>query len=121
MNRKTIFPVAFILFISLAWGCAPPKLYHWGDYSNSLYSCKKDPSEETLLKHKQVLEEIVKASGEKNLRVPPGVYGELGYICLRQNSTKEAKKYFEMEEQLYPESKILMDRLILQANAREKK
>lgn len=121
MSRKTIYTIAVVLLLSVGSGCAPQKMYHWGNYSETLYQNKKNPCEETLLEHKQVLEEIVKASEQKNLRVPPGVYGELGYIYLRQNSTKEAKQFFKMEEQLYPESKILMDRLIQQADAREKK
>jgi len=94
-------------------------MYHWGDYSNSLYNSKKNPSDENLLKHKQVLEEIVKQSNEKSLRVPPGVYAELGYIYFRQNNGKEAERYFELEKQLYPESTVFMQRLIQSIEARK--
>ena len=43
--------------------------------------------------------------------MPPGVYAELGYFYFRQNNDGLASRYFQMEEDLYPESKILMTRL----------
>jgi hypothetical protein len=93
-------------------------MYYWGDYSNSLYCCRKDSTEENLLKHKQILENIVEESAKRNLRVPPGVCAELGYIYFRQNNSQEAIKYFELEERTYPESKVLMQRLTQATKAR---
>ena len=93
-------------------------MYYWGDYSNSLYYCRKNATEANLLKHKQVLENIVEESNKRDLRVPPGVYGELGYIYLRQNKNEEAIKYFELEERTYPESKVFMQRLTQAAKAK---
>lgn len=104
----------------LTSGCATQQqpMYYWGDYSNSLYCCRKDSTEENLLKHKQILENIVEESAKRNLRVPPGVCAELGYIYFRQNNNQEAIKYFELEENTYPESKVLMQRLTQAAKAR---
>jgi hypothetical protein len=98
--------------------CAPQRMYYWGDYSTTLYRSRKDPCEENLLKHKQALENIIQKSEEQNLRVPPGVYAELGYVYFRQNATDTAVKYFLMEEQTYPESGIFMERLVQAAKAR---
>jgi len=93
-------------------GCATPeKMYYWGDYSNTLYQSKKHPSEQTGLSHQQALEGIVAESEKRNLRIPPGVYAELGYIYLRQNKKDLAIQNFKMEKQLYPESAVLMERL----------
>ena len=93
-------------------GCATPeKMYYWGDYSNTLYQSKKHPSEQADLSHQQALEGIVAESGKRNLRIPPGVYAELGYIYFRQNKKDLAIQNFNMEKQLYPESTILMERL----------
>jgi len=50
--------------------------------------------------------------------VVPGVYAELGYIYFRQNATDAAVKYFLLEEQTYPESRIFMERLVQAAKAR---
>jgi hypothetical protein len=94
-------------------------MYYWGDYSQSLYDCCKEPTEENLLRHRQILEEIIAESNNRNLRVPPGVYAELGYIYFRQNRSAEAIKLFDLEERTYPESKIFMQRLTRAARAKE--
>jgi len=119
VTKRTNLLILIFLVAVVTCSCAAPKMYHWGDYSNSLYNSKKNPSDENLLKHKQVLEEIVEQSNEKSLRVPPGVYAELGYIYFRQNNGKEAERYFELEKQLYPESTVFMQRLIQSIEARK--
>ena len=101
-----IFILVFILF-----GCAPQRMYYWGDYSNTLYQSKKNPSDKSVLEHQQALEKILEESQKNNLRVPPGVYAELGYIYFRQNKKDLATKNFTMEKKLYPESTLLMNRL----------
>ncbi len=111
MKTKKSFHLVIILFLSVLTGCAAPTMYYWGDYSKSLYSYRKNATEANLLKHKQILENIVEESNNRNLRVPPGVYAELGYIYFRQNKNEEAIKYYELEERIYPESKVFMQRL----------
>jgi hypothetical protein len=120
MSKKFKFYLLVLSLSILAFGCAQPKMYYWGDYSKSLYSYRKTPNDENLLKHKQVLESIIDESQKANLRVPPGVYAELGYFYFRENKDKEALKYFDLEEKLYPESKIFMERLSQAVKAREK-
>jgi hypothetical protein len=113
---KKIFLIFLMSFLFL--GCVAPQMYYWGDYSSSLHRYRKDPKEENFLKHKQVLEKIVAESQKNNLKVPPGVYAELGYIYFRENKGNEAIKYFELETQIYPESKLFMDRLTQAAKAK---
>ncbi len=96
-------------------------MYYWGDYSRSLYKLKKEPNDENLIKHKQELENIIENSKSMTLRVPPGVYAELGYIYFKQNNDKLAFQYFNMEETIYPESKILMIRCKQAIELRQKK
>lgn len=117
MKVRQFFPFALLVIFST--GCAAPKMYHWGTYSETLYASKKTSTEENLLKHKQNLEAIIEESQKRDLRVPPGVYAELGYIYFRQSKNDEAIKYFQLEEKLYPESQILMQRLTQAAKARE--
>ena len=101
--------------------CATQKqMYCWGNYSDSLYDCKKNPGAETLAKHKEVLENIIEESKKRELRIPPGVSAELGYIYAAQNNNSKAIELFNLEKQTYPESSILMDRLISQAETRTK-
>lgn len=114
--NKILISIVFLLVVA-SFGCAPKQMYYWGNYSNTLYSYRKDTNDETLLKHMQELNKIVEESNKRNSRVPPGLYGELGYLYLKTNKTKEAIEYFKLEEQLYPESTILMDRLIQKSEA----
>jgi hypothetical protein len=109
---------ALVLFLT---GCVQQqRMYYWGDYSNTLYQSKKNPSEQSVLSHQQALESIVEESGKNKLRIPPGVYAELGYIYFRQNRKELAIQFFNMEKQLYPESKLLMERLENAAHLAEK-
>ena len=93
-------------------GCAPKKMYYFGDYSQTLYKSKKDQNDESLLNHKQELEKILAESETRNLPIPPGICAELGYLYYKSNNSKEAVALFQKEYQLYPESKHLMERLI---------
>ncbi|WP_282754951.1 DUF4810 domain-containing protein [Desulfuromonas thiophila] len=119
MKRKS-FIVVGLLFSILAVGCAPQKMYNFGNYSQTLYAFEKNQNEETLLNHKQELEKIIDESKVKGLPVPPGIYAELGYIYLKTNKkSQDAIQLFQAESQLYPESKHLMERLIISANSKE--
>ena len=113
------FGLIFLLAIFLV-GCFPPKMYYWGDYSDSLYRSKKNPSDESVLKHHQSLENIVEESKKNNLRVPPGVYAELGYLYFRQNKNQLAIQNFKLEKETYPEAAFFMDRLENAAKLRDK-
>lgn len=93
-------------------------MYYWGNYSESLYQTKKHPSPETLAEHMAVLERIVETSNEKNCRMPPGVYAELGYLYALRNDHKRAIELFTMEKQTYPEATVFMDRLIQRSERR---
>jgi hypothetical protein len=105
-------PIVFFCLAVIFSGCAAPQqMYHWGDYSKTLYESRKHPSEQSLAAHQQELEKIITESGRRNLRIPPGVHAELGYIYFQQNRKDLAVRNFEIEKQIYPESALLMERL----------
>lgn len=121
MIKKVFLVSVSMAIILFASGCATGnKMYYYGNYSNTLYANAKNPSDESLLEHKQMLEKIVEESKQKSLRVPPGIYAELGYIYFRTNDSKTAIQYFQLEEQVYPESKHMMTRLIQATESRDK-
>ena len=111
----------YVFFISIFFsGCAPNKqMYYFGNYSQTLYASEKFQNEDSFVNHKQELEKVISESEVRNLPVPPGIYAELGYINLKTNNSTEAIRLFQMETQLYPESKHLMDSLIQSAKAKE--
>ncbi len=108
------------LVVFLTWGCAKQQLYNWERYPFSLYKYKKDPTDENLQKHKEMLVAIMENSKEKDLRVPPGVYCEYGFILLKDGKKDEALKYFDLEEKTYPESGVFMQNLKSYLNKSDK-
>lgn len=85
--------------------------YYWGNYANTLYEYTKEPSDETLAKHVEELDKIVAESNERELKVPPGVYAELGHIASKSGDNTAAMAHYEAEMNLYPESRIFLERL----------
>lgn len=102
----------------LCTGCAKPNaMYCMDNYSSTLYACRKNPAQEQQDKHIKAMQDIVAKSEQRNLPVPPGIFAELGYINLKAGQMAEAKKYFEAENRLYPESKVFTARLLAWADA----
>lgn len=100
----------FSLVLALAVsGCAPTGQYYWGSYSESLYDYYRDPTR--LGAYRTSLVGII-AEGEPTGRVPPGIYAELGFLELQAGNTADARRLFEQEKSLWPESSVFMDRMI---------
>lgn len=110
--KKKVLLLLLSLIIPIISGCTTNKMYYFGDYSETLYAYEKNQNDESLIKHLQELDRVIQESKDKNLRVPPGIYAEFGYLKLKMKKPKEAVEYFNAESQLYPEGKHLMDRLI---------
>ncbi len=110
--KKKVLLLLLCLIIPIISGCTTNKMYYFGDYSETLYAYEKNQNDESLTNHLQELDRVIQESKEENLRVPPGIYAEFGYLKLKMNKSKEAVEYFNAESQLYPEAKHLMDRLI---------
>jgi len=113
---------AFGLFMAFMSACSPmPKpLYNYEEYSQSYYNLKKEPSEESALVYKRVLEEVITKKGESSSqRVPPGIYANLGYFYLKTGNREKAIEYFNQEKSVYPEAAFFMDRMIEKIEAME--
>ena len=95
--------------------------YYWGKYSSTLYNYTKDPSDETMAAHVEELEEIIAESAERELRVPPGVHAELGYIRAKQGDDSAAMAHYESEMALYPESRLFLERIVASSQTEEQK
>jgi hypothetical protein len=109
---KKIFPV--LLVILLIQGCATnkPSLYSWGNYEQLIYQNYANPGkispEEQVLK----LEADSQIAKSKNKALPPGFYAQLGGLYFQTGKLDQARQAFITEEELFPESKQFMDRLI---------
>ena len=113
-----LLTLAISLSVVLVSGCVstPKPIYDYGAYSESFYAMKKDSGAENSEQWRVELENIITNSHAQSLRVPPGVYANLGYIFLKANNTEKAISYFEEEKNIYPESEIFMKNLIKKAN-----
>lgn len=113
MNKKLVIALTGILFLS---GCATMSVsqsgLYWGKYSHTLYELKKNPGEDTRAKHIAEMNDIIQKSNEKNLRVPPGVYAELGMYSLEDGNQGKANDYFNLELGTYPESKAMINQIL---------
>ncbi|HLO67140.1 MAG TPA: DUF4810 domain-containing protein [Holophaga sp.] len=98
---------------ALLWtACKPPEMYHWGKYEDSLYKIAKDPT--AMDRYGENL--IVQINAAEGLnKVPPGIYAEYGYFLLARKRGEEAVVFFRKEKERWPESAVLMDRMIASA------
>jgi len=118
--RKVIGVLAITAVLALS-GCATVTEagYYWGKYSTTLYEYTKNPSDETVAAHVEELENIIAESRERDLRVPPGVHAELGYIKAKQGDGATAMAHYESEIALYPESRVFLERVVASSKTEE--
>ena len=110
--KSTLYAIPIGLLALTA--CKPPALYEWGAYEPSLYKLMKDPS--SLEKYGLALQKQI-ANGESQGKVPPGIYAEYGYVLAQGNQRQLAIPYFEKEKQRWPESLLLMNKMIASCRA----
>lgn len=108
----------FLLFTSACASSVSDAGYYWGNYSKTSYLLVSEPSDESLQIHLEGLEKIVEESKDRELRVPPGIYAEIGYALTKLGRENEAARFFHMERQLYPESAPFLD-AVVQGNNQE--
>lgn len=113
---KKILTIGLLFAALYVSGCAsspvnPPSLY-WGNYSHTLYNVKVMDDAQSHQKHEAGLLAIVEESQKRELRVPPGIYAELGIYALDRGDKAEAERYFSLEQQTYPESETLLKGVI---------
>ena len=104
-------PVIILASVAmLLFGCTA-EMYYFGKYSETLYDYKKEPSKKSMKKHMNELEDIIKESKDKGLRVPPGICCEYANLLLQEDRKNEALQFIDLEEQSYPESHVFTARL----------
>jgi len=119
MKRKIFLPwlvlTAALLTVS---GCAGNRMYTWGNYDETLYSHYKNPQdhEKHLEKLKALVTEAESTGGGK---VPPGLYAEYGFALHEAGRTDEAVIYFRKEKEKWPESAVMMDKMIRNVQRQE--
>ncbi|WP_445116554.1 DUF4810 domain-containing protein [Acinetobacter sp. WZC-1] len=97
-------------------GTAPESLYGWGSFPQQTYLMYSAPGKALPSEQIIQLESELEKSRAKSLAVPPGLYAHLGLMYLQINNAQKAGEYFQLERQVYPESTVLMDRILKKMN-----
>lgn len=109
----------FLLAASLGFllaGCqAARPLYYWGHYEALIYQGYAKPDKITMEQRVQQLEEDVQKAAAANLPVHPGLHAHLGYLYFQLGKQDLARKEFELEKNLFPESATFIDRMLTHA------
>jgi len=110
MKKKFLF-MGLVATLCLT-SCATKTLYSWENYDDTSYKYLKNSDEKStqaLIKTYQKL--IEKQTGTRQT-VPPGIYADYGFILLQANKTEEGKAMLQKEIDLYPESKVFIERIL---------
>lgn len=107
--KARLIALAFVPFF--LFGCATSK-YHWGKYEASLYKHYKNPADQE--QYAVALASVIE-DGEQSGTVPPGIYAEYGYVLYSIGRNADSISYFEKEKKTWPESTLLMDKMITSA------
>ncbi|HEU5359891.1 MAG TPA: DUF4810 domain-containing protein [Candidatus Deferrimicrobiaceae bacterium] len=108
-KRGLLLLAVSTMLLALTQGCAPSRKYAWGNYDSTMFVHYKKPQEKEayLERLKQIVE-----NAEAEDRAPPGLYAEYGYALFENGNPKEAIGYFEKERAKWPESNVLMEKMI---------
>lgn len=101
---------------ALATACGPKTRYHWGDYDGALYRHYSSPQDrDAWVESLKTTIEQAEQLGEK---VPPGICAEYGYALFEEGQAQQAVPWFQREKDTWPESNVLMEKMIRNAKRR---
>jgi hypothetical protein len=116
MAARGLVLVISLALLGAACGGQQP-LYHWGEYDSRLYRHYRNPQDRTGWVAS--MREVVLAAEQGGRKVPPGVYAEYGFALFEAGDHSAAISYFERERDLWPESRVLMDKMIVNAQRQQ--
>lgn len=92
----------------LMTGCAPSH-YDWGNYDQKLYNHYQNPAQ-----YDQYIDDLKNIITQRETadRVPPGIFAEYGYAMYEKGNFPESIEYFKKEQSKWPESNVLMTKMI---------
>jgi hypothetical protein len=96
--------------------CVPQTRYHWGNYDNALYQHYKNPQDREVWA--ESLKTTILDAEQGGQKVPPGMYAEYGYALFEEGQGQAAVPWFQKEKATWPESAVLMDKMIRNAERR---
>jgi hypothetical protein len=96
--------------------CVPQGRYYWNGYDTALYQHYKNPQDRGLFV--ESLRTTIYEADQLGQKVPPGMCAEYGYALYEEGQAAESVPWFQREKQSWPESTVLMDKMIRNAQRR---
>lgn len=108
-------------FAALLWaalpGCATRQpIYYWGSYEDLLHAMYTHPGEADAGMQVVTLNEDIDKAHAAGKKVAPGVHAHLGYMHYQQGNVDAARREFETEKALFPESAKFIDGMLKRMN-----
>ena len=115
MRRR---PLAPLLLAFAATACSGPSSYYaWGSYNEALYAHYHAPQDARGL-DRGAQDHHPRGRAGRRAGCRPGIYAEYGYALFEEGDTRNAVVYFKKEQDLWPESRFLMEKMIRNAEQR---
>jgi len=113
MGRRRLVAAALAVAAS---ACAPQARYHWGQYDAALYQHYRNPQGREAWV--EALKTMILEADQRGMKVPPGVCAEYGYALFEEGRAAESLPWFQREKDTWPESTVLMEKMIRNARRR---
>ncbi len=117
IHGVTALLIALILATVVAGttGCSPSRATAVNEYRLSLFRIMAQGDSASVREHLILLRTIIDESWSRHEKVPPGICAEYGAELFRIGMAEEGEKYLTMEREIYPESRLFIHRLRVEA------
>ena len=116
METRQMTPKMAILCLAAATallgGCRSPDLYSYGQYEQLIYASYAAPGKVTPEMQVEKMEQDYQTARSANKRMCPGWHAHLGSLYFQLGKMDQARQEFLTEKAEFPESAVLMDRLL---------
>lgn len=112
--KKGIFTYALPLTAALllaACGTPSEQMYYWKDYGPTVYERLKN-DDVSVGEQISKMEKYFTDADSKKMTVAPGAHAHMGLLLIDAGQNEAARRQFETEKQLFPESSVFMDFLL---------
>lgn len=93
-------------------GCAAPTLYTYGHYEELIYAAYAAPGKVSPEMQVEKMEQDYQKARAANKRMCPGWHAHLGHLYFQLGKLDQAQQEFLTEKAEFPESAVLVDRLL---------
>jgi hypothetical protein len=119
--RATAVAACWVGALALNAGCAtaPQTLYAWGSYEDLIYAVHAKPGALSPETQADMMEKDRQAANAGNRRLPPGWHAHLAALYAQTGRADLAHQELLAEKSAFPESAVLVDRLLANLDGRK--